>query len=93
MSPRLVRRELRARPARVAVLMAAVAASVAFATAGFGFADQLSRLLSDASDEALPTLPAGTIVLTADTSGATTATALDDALITTVASVDGVLTE
>lgn len=73
----------------MAFLFTAVAVAVAFCTAGFGFSHQLSVQLSG-DDEALLSFPIGTITVSADTDGATTATAIDDSLVEQVQSIDGV---
>ena len=91
MSAPLVRRELRARPGRVFMVFATVVVAVAFTTGAFGFSEQLSRLLAPSdSVEAVTTLPEGTVVVTAETSGLATATALDDRLLERIRGVDGV---
>lgn len=91
MSAPLVRRELRARPARVLMVFATVVVAVAFTTGAFGFSEQLGRLLAPTdSAQASITLPEGTVVVTAETSGLATATALDDQLLGRIRAVDGV---
>ncbi|UDY37096.1 ABC transporter permease [Dermatobacter hominis] len=87
----LVRRELRARPGRVLMVFATVVVAVAFTTGAFGFSEQLSRLLAPSdSVQAANTLPEGTVVVTAETAGLATATALDDQLLDRIRAVDGV---
>ncbi len=92
MSAPLVRRELRARPGRALMVLATVIVAVAFTTGAFGFTEQLDRLLAPAegAGAAVSSLPEGTVVVTADTDGLSTATALDDRLIATVRAVPGV---
>ena len=91
MSAPLVRRELRARPGRVLMVFATVVVAVAFTTGAFGFSEQLSRLLAPSdSAQAAVTLPEGTVVVTAETSGLATATALDDQLLGRIRDVEGV---
>jgi putative ABC transport system permease protein len=87
----LVRRELRARPGRALMVFVTVVVAVAFTTGAFGFSEQLSRLLapSDSVQEAV-TLPEGTVVVTAETAGLATATALDEQLLQRVRAVEGV---
>lgn len=87
----LVRRELRARPGRVLMVFATVAVAVAFTTGAFGFSEQLSRLLAPSGAvDAAAAMPEGTVVVTAETSGVATATALDERLLEQIRSVDGV---
>ena len=89
----LVRRELRHRPGRVALLVATVTVAVAFTTAAFGFAAQVSvQLDPQDTDLGSLTLPEGTVVVTPRTTGITTATSIDETLLQTVRSTPGVLT-
>ena len=73
----------------MAFMFIAVAVAVAFCTAGFGFSEQLSVQLG--GDDGLGDFPVGTLTVSADTSGATAATAIDDELVAQVESVPGVL--
>jgi putative ABC transport system permease protein len=73
------------------MVFATVVVAVAFTTGAFGFSEQLSRLLAPSdSVEAATTLPEGTVVVTAETAGLATATALDDQLLERIRAVDGV---
>ena len=73
------------------MVFATVAVAVAFTTGAFGFSEQLSRLLAPSdSVQAATTLPEGTVVVTAETSGLATATALDDQLLDRSRAGDGV---
>lgn len=92
MSAALARREIRARPGRFAWLIVAVTVAVGFTVGAFGFSTQLTGLLDPSATGAsgLDVLPEGSVVLTADTSAVTSATALDESLLATVRGVTGV---
>jgi len=92
MSVGLARREIRARPGRFAWLVVAVTVAVGFTVGAFGFSTSLSALLDPSATgaDALDVVPQGSVVLTADTSAVTSATALDEGLLATVRAVPGV---
>ena len=91
MSAPLVRREFRARPGRLLLVLVTVVVAVAFTSGAFGFSEQLTRLLQPADDvqDALA-LPEGTVIVTGRTDGLSAATALDDSLLDKVRAIDGV---
>lgn len=94
MSPPLARRSAWARRGQLALIGAAVALSVALSVASFEFAELMGRALGTGASSPAAVLqqtPAGAVVVTARTSGVTTATALDDALVARIRAVDGVL--
>lgn len=91
MSAPLVRRELRARPGRLALVLMTVIVAVGFTTGAFGFASQVRSLVSSPLDRGALLLPEGEVVLTSSTDALTTPTALDERLLATVQSVPGVL--
>ncbi|MFN8052004.1 MAG: FtsX-like permease family protein [Acidimicrobiales bacterium] len=77
---------------RLAWLAVAVTVAVGFTVGAFGFSTQLERLLDPATNgvDALDTLPAGAVVITARSDAVTSPTALDDRLLARVRAVAGV---
>ncbi|MFI5044233.1 MAG: hypothetical protein ACHQDC_05530, partial [Acidimicrobiales bacterium] len=91
MSAPLVRREFRARPGRLLLVLVTVVVAVAFTSGAFGFSEQLTRLLQPADDvQGSLALPEGTVIVTGRTDGLSAATALDESLLGKVRAVDGV---
>jgi putative ABC transport system permease protein len=90
MSAPLVRRELRGRPGRLALVASTVVLGVAFCVGAFGFSQQVEALISPPTTGVDVALPAGTVVLSANTSSITSSTALDARLLATVRAIPGV---
>lgn len=64
---------------------------MAFTTAAFGFAEQVSIGLEDPT-EAISTLPAGSVLISPRSDDMTAATAIDESVLDTVRATEGVLT-
>src|ERR1700710_2629030 len=90
MSAPLVRRELRGRPGRLALVASTVVVAVGFCVGAFGFSQQVEALISPPTVGADLALPEGSVVLTPDTTSITTTTALDANLLAKVRAVRGV---
>jgi len=90
MSAPLVRRELRARPGRLTLVLATVVVSVGFCVGAFGFSQRVEALIAPPTVGIDEQLPEGTVVLTANTNSITTPTALDSSLLAKLRKVDGV---
>src|SRR3954452_19850459 len=90
MTARLVRRELGGRPGRVVLVGATVVVAGAFCVGAFGLPQRIAALIDPPAAGTELDLPQGSVVLTVDRRSITTATALDDALLSRVRAVRGV---